>query len=283
MARSVMKAGYPVAAFDIDPAARESITIDGAEVFPSPREIAGSCTVIITMLPSPRAVREAVFGGDGILREINDSKLLVEMSTVDLELTLEVARAVEERGGMFLDAPVAGTPDRVPTRDLEILVSGNKRAVFERFSGLFDALGKRIVFVGKAGTGKILKLTANAMIAINKMAAVEATSVALKNGIDPEILLDVLGHSTANSVVFERYGRTILGEETPITNRHSWHLKDLQLMQELCAGSGCSFYLGALTHEIIQSACSAQPDGVETLGAYVKFYERANHSVRRSE
>lgn len=276
MARSAMRAGYGVSAFDISREASKSLQSDGAKIASNARELARSCSIIITMLPNPLAVRDAVFGPNGILSEIDSNHVVVEMSTIDLRLTLELAKAVEERGGMFLDAPVAGTPDKVPTRDLEIVVSGNRKEAFEKCAKLFDSLGKRVVYVGKAGNGKIVKLTVNAMIAINKLAAVEATSVALKNGIDPEILLDIVGNSTANSVVFERYGRTILGENTPITKRHSWHLKDLQLMGELCKDSSCSFFLGGLAHEIIQSSCNGQPDGVESLGASVEYYRKAN-------
>jgi 3-hydroxyisobutyrate dehydrogenase-like beta-hydroxyacid dehydrogenase len=276
MARSVMKAGYTVVAFDVRRNASEALQRDGAKVATDAKELARSCSVIITMLPNPQAVRDTIFGSNGILSEINDKHIVIEMSTIDLKLTLDLAKSIEEHGGMFLDAPVAGTPDKVDTRDLEIVVSGDNKAAFEKCANLFDSLGKRVVYVGKAGNGKIVKLTVNAMIAINKLAAIEATSVALKNGIDPEVLLDIVGNSTANSVVFERYGRTILGQATPFSNRHSWHLKDLQLMGDLCNDSSCAFFLGGLAHEIIQSSCNEQPEKVESLGASVEYYRRVN-------
>lgn len=274
MARNLMKAGFQVVAFDVSKKALVSIKRDGADAASNPRALAKACSVIITMLPSPEAVRDVVFGDEGILSAISESHLMIEMSTIDLKLTLELSEGIERRGGMFLDAPVAGTPDRAETRDLEILVSGNDRSVFERFANLFDAMGKRVIYVGKAGNGKIIKLTVNAMIAINKLAAVEATSIALKNDINPDMLFDIVRNSTADSVVFERYGKTILGEKTPITTRHSWHLKDLQLMENLCRESSSSFPLGSLAHEIIQSSINEETDRIETLGAMIDHYKR---------
>ncbi|MHB8566374.1 MAG: NAD(P)-dependent oxidoreductase [Nitrososphaerales archaeon] len=274
MAKNIMKAGFPVVAYDIREEALDAIRKAGAEISSSPAELARSAAVVITMLPNPHAIREAMFGKAGALNEICEQHVLIEMSTIDLELTLELAQAVEQRGGAFLDSPVGGTPDMAETRDLELLVSGNKKETYEKLARVLDAMGKRVIFVGKAGNGKILKLAANSIIAINKLAAIEACNVALKNGIDPDVLQEVMRHSTANSTVFERYGRTMLGDETPFTNRHTWHLKDLKLMQELCNSSGTPFYLGSLVHNIIQSSCN-ENGGIESLGAAIRFYRKA--------
>ncbi len=275
MARNIIRAGFPLIAYDVRAEPLDSIRAEGASVAVSPAEIAGRAETILTLLPNAATVREVIVRSGGILDALTQRHTVIEMSTTDPGTAIEIAGMVESRGASFLDCPVGGTPDMVERRDAEILVGGDTRAL-EECSDLLKALSKNVVYVGKAGNGKAMKLAANLLIAMNKLALTEATCFALKHGIEPEIILKVISLSNANSVVFQRYGRAAVAEEAgadeKIAKKHSWQLKDLGLALRSADEASIPLPIGQLAYELTKKASEGSGNS-ETFESIVKYYK----------
>ncbi len=273
MASSILGAGFSLIAYDKRRECLDKIRKQGAKVCPSSIELARSADIIITMLPDSEAVRQVLIGEKGLLQALGNRHTIIEMSTIDVGTTLEIAREIESRNASFLDAPVGGTPEMAERREAEILASGQRESV-ENCMDVLGAMSKHVVYVGKTGAGKTLKLATNLLIALNKLALTEAVCFALSNGIDQNVILEVIRNSNANSVAFERYGRAVMEETNErIARKHSWQLKDLGLVIKKAEESSISLPLGKLS-ELITRNASEQSGGAEDFQSIVKYYKK---------
>ena len=236
-------------------------------------ELAREAQVIITMLPSIAAAKEVVFGQNGVLSVLTQEHVLIEMSTLDLGTVLALSDAVTSRGASFLDAPVSGTPEIIERRDGEILASGKKETVDECME-IFNAFTKKVVYVGKVGNGKAMKLCSNMLIALNKLAVTETVTFALKLGIEPRVITEVIKGSNGNSVVFERYGTAAIAGNEKISKKHSWQRTDLSLVLETARQKSIELKLGDLAQKITQDA-SDQAEGAEDFECIRQYFRRA--------
>ena len=272
IALNLVRAEYSVTAYDISKEALDEIGQHGVTVSTSAIDLAKKSDLIITILPNADAVRSSVLGSGGILQVLHENHTLIEMSTIDVGTTKELERKVKQKGAAFIDAPIGGTPDRASTRDLLILASGDK-AVVDICMDVMNAIAKNVEYVGKAGSGKIVKLTNNLLIAIHKVATAEAVSFALKQGIDPDILIRSVIESTGDSRVFERFCGAAVGKDRETGKRHSWHLKDLGLILDLSRESGVSLPMANFSRDIIQAA-TEESGGQENFDSLVGFYKK---------
>jgi len=271
MATNLIRAGFILVAFDIRKECLDQMVKEGALIKSSPFDIAKFADVIITMLPNSASVKEVFFGG--LIQALDSRHTIIEMSTIDPKTTLELSDIALSKGARFIDAPVGGTPDMAERRDAGVLASGDKKSVDE-CAEVIGAMTKKMSYVGKVGNGKTLKLVTNMLIGINKLAVTEAICFALKQGIDPGVIIEVIKESNGNSVVFERYGSAVIDQDKNIAKKHSWQLKDLGLLLDLGRQSATPLFLGALSMQITQAASNSS-EGDETFESIVDFYKNA--------
>ncbi|MDG6999721.1 MAG: NAD(P)-dependent oxidoreductase [Nitrososphaerota archaeon] len=272
MGINLISAGFPLVAYDVRPEANDEIRSKGAKIATSPADLTQSSDVIISILPNSKIVREVlVEGKDNVLSSLRSKHTVIEMSTLDVETTLELEKLVKQKGASFVDAPISGVPERVKTRDIIILSSGDKPAV-DNCTDVLNALGKTVEYVGEAGKGKIVKLINNYLVATHKIATTEAVCYALKNGIDPNLLLKIIGEASGKSDAFMRFAPVIVNGNKSISDKHSWHSKDLKLINEECNRLGIPLMLGSLSYQI--TLASANELGAENFGALVSFYKK---------
>lgn len=272
MGLNLLKEGFPLVIYDIRSEALSEVKRNGAKVASSPSDLAQLSDVIISILPSSKIVKEVlVEGKNSVLSNIGKRHTVIEMSTLDVETTLELERIIHERGAQFIDAPIIGVPDKAKTRDILIVASGERPAVNNSMDVL-KTLGKTVEYVGEAGKGKMIKLINNYLNATHKIATTEAVCYALKNGIEPEILFKVIGQGSGRSEAFMRYGPVVTNDDKAVSSKHSWHLKDLRLFNEECNKMGIPIPLASLSYQITQAATN--DSNAETFGALVSFYKK---------
>lgn len=272
MGINLISAGFPLVAYDIRPEANNEIKGKGAKIASSPADLTQSADVIISILPNSKIVKEVIASGkNNVLSKLQKRHTVIEMSTLDVETTLELEKLVKEKGAGFVDAPISGVPDRVKTRDIIILSSGDKASV-DRCMDVLNALGKTVEYVGEAGKGKIVKLINNYLVATHKIATTEAVCYALKNGVDTNLLLKIIGEASGRSDAFMRFAPVVVNGDKSIADKHSWHSKDLKLINEECNRLGIPLVLGSLSYQITQA--SANELGAENFGALVSFYKK---------
>ncbi len=198
MARNLLKAGYPLVVHNRSRAAVDELAAAGARAASSPRDVAGQCDVLITMLPSSPDVEAVALGPDGIIAGARPGLVYADMSTISPLVSQKVGRALEPRGVRMLDAPVSGGEKGAIEGTLSIMVGGD-RAVFEQVLPVFQALGRTVTYLGPLGSGGFTKLANQIIVALNLTALAEALTLARKAGLDREATLRALAGGLAGS------------------------------------------------------------------------------------
>ena len=227
MAKNLMEAGYELVLYNRTREKAEDLAEEGdAEVAGSPKEIAESSDVIVTMLPDSPDVWDVVVGEGGVLEGIREGSLLVDMSTISPVVTEELAEKVKERGASMLDAPVSGGDVGAIEGTLSIMVGGSEED-FERAKALFDVMGKTVNYVRPTGTGQVTKAANQVVVALTIEAVSEALVLGSKGGVAPEKILDVLSGGLAGNKVMEVKREKFLSHTFDPGFRSELHHKDL--------------------------------------------------------
>jgi 2-hydroxy-3-oxopropionate reductase len=227
MAKNLMEAGYELVLYNRTREKAEDLAGDGdAEVAGSPKEVAESSDVIVTMLPDSPDVRDVVTGEAGALEGIKEGALLVDMSTISPVVTEELAEKVRERGASMLDAPVSGGDVGAIEGTLSIMVGGSEED-FERAKPLFEVMGKTVTHVGPTGAGQVTKAANQVVVALTIEAVSEALVLGSKGGVAPEKILDVLSGGLAGNKVMEVKREKFLSHTFDPGFRSELHHKDL--------------------------------------------------------
>lgn len=196
MARNVIKGGFDVSAYDIDPKALQTIRQDGGAVAESSKGAAAGADVVITMLPNGSHVLEAVFGDDGAIEGMGEGTLLVDMSTILPTVTDEIGARLGRTGRRLVDAPV-GRSSRHAEEGKLLIMAGGDAADIDAVRPVLACMGDTIVHCGPTGSGGRMKLVNNYMsIACNAVTA-EALTLAERSGLDRDLVVEVLMGTTA--------------------------------------------------------------------------------------
>ncbi|MCL5019689.1 MAG: NAD(P)-binding domain-containing protein, partial [Patescibacteria group bacterium] len=157
MARNLMKAGYSLVVYDINPAPVEELAKEGAEKVNGSKEVAAKSDLVITMLPDSPDVETAILGKDGVLEGAKPGLIIVDMSSINPLVSQKIEKAVSVKGIKMLDAPVSGGEPKAIDGSLAIMVGGDK-TLFNECKEILSAMGKSVVYVGALGAGGITKL-----------------------------------------------------------------------------------------------------------------------------
>jgi 3-hydroxyisobutyrate dehydrogenase len=195
MAASAMRAGLPTIVWDRHPEATSDLAERGAEVAGTAAEAAGMAGIVITMVPDAAAV-SSLARDQGVLAALAPDAIWAQMSTIGLAGINDVVAMVDrERPDVtLLDAPVSGSRDPAEQGQLIIFASGPDESR-QRVTPLFDALGRRTVWVGPAGAGTRLKLVNNTWLALQSEALAASMALASRLGLPTETVVDALDGS----------------------------------------------------------------------------------------
>jgi 4-hydroxybutyrate dehydrogenase/sulfolactaldehyde 3-reductase len=191
MARNLLKAGFALRVFDINPKASEGVVAAGAQAAASPAEAARGSDAVITMLPNGQDVEMALFGPAGALESMQPGSLLIEMSTIAPSVTDRIADRLKGRRIAMLDAPVGRSSQHAVEGKLLIMVGGDQ-ADLQRGRPILEKLGDTIVHCGKTGSGARMKVVNNFMSVTINVTTAEALLLAEASGLDPELARKVM-------------------------------------------------------------------------------------------
>jgi 3-hydroxyisobutyrate dehydrogenase len=231
MALNLLKAGYPVRAYDVRNEAIEDLLHQGATGAESPADAARNATIVISMLPDTPQVEEIVYGASGLLASPPRGRLFVDMSTISPVAVRRMHADLKAAGIAFLDAPVSGGPVGARNASLSIMVGGDRDA-FLRAEPYFQAMGTTITHMGDAGAGQTVKLCNQLVCAINLQAICEALALGRASGVDLDQLREVLLGGSAASWMLDKLGPAMIAGDASAGFRIDLMLKDLRLVQE---------------------------------------------------
>jgi 3-hydroxyisobutyrate dehydrogenase-like beta-hydroxyacid dehydrogenase len=207
IARRLTETGHAVAGYDIAAEKVAAVAALGVRACASAAEVAGTCEIVLVSVTTTAAVEEAVLGKDGIASAGRlDGKVLVDLSTTEIEATKRVATALDAAGMAFVDAPVSGGPAAALAGMLAIMAGGEASAV-ARVRPVLEQLGQ-LTHLGPVGAGQATKLVNQALVLTNYCVIAEALRLAEAYGVDAKLVPAALapGHAGSNLLptLFER-------------------------------------------------------------------------------
>ncbi|HZE05496.1 MAG TPA: NAD(P)-dependent oxidoreductase [Solirubrobacteraceae bacterium] len=276
MCRHVVKAGFDVSAYDLDPEAVRRAAGDGARPASGVADCVHGAELLITSLPGPPQVEEVLCraGGTGAIGALSPGALVVEMSTSSLEVGRRLHAAAGPAQVQVIDAPVAGQTIGAQAGTLAIYVGGEPGAV-ARALPVLEAIGdpRRILHVGGPGSGYAVKLLLNLLWFIQSVATAEALTMGVRAGVELSALHTALVTSPATSHFLERDVRSVL-DAGDYDEGFAMKLvtKDLGLAVDLARDVGVPAELSALVEQIHRRARAAYGDDAGEMSA-IRLYE----------
>jgi 3-hydroxyisobutyrate dehydrogenase len=195
IAASALRAGLPTIVWNRTPDATRDLVQLGAAVAESAADAARRAAIVVTMVTNADAVI-SIARDQGMLAALAPDAIWAQMSTIGVAGIERVAALVEtERPDITLvDAPVSGSKDPAEQGQLTIFASGPDQAR-ARVARLFDALGRRTIWVGGVGAGSRLKIVNNTWLAFENEAVAASMALASRLGLETETVVHALGDS----------------------------------------------------------------------------------------
>ncbi|MHA4819262.1 2-hydroxy-3-oxopropionate reductase [Streptomyces aculeolatus] len=259
MSENLLAAGYQVTGYTLEQDKLDRLAKAGGTAAGSIAEAVADADVIITMVPASPQVEAVAYGPEGILAHARPGSLLVDMSSITPQTSVDLAANAAERGIRVLDAPVSGGEAGAVEAVLSIMVGG-EQADFERARPVFEALGRTIVHCGPHGAGQTVKAANQLIVAVNIQACAEAVVFLEKSGVDLRAALDVLGGGLAGSTVLARKKDNFLDRDFRPGFRIDLHHKDMGIVTDAARNVGAALPVGALVAQLV-AALREQGDG----------------------
>jgi 3-hydroxyisobutyrate dehydrogenase len=209
MCGHLLAAGSPVTVFSRTRAKADPLVADGAAWADSPAAVAGAADIVFTMVGVPADVREVYFGRDGIMSALKPGAIVVDMTTTEPSLAIEIAAAAAPKGARALDAPVSGGDVGARNATLSIMVGGDAVAV-AAVRPLFERLGKNIVHQGGPGAGQHTKMCNQIVIAGTMIGVCESLVYGARAGLNLETMLSSIKSGAAGCWTLENLAPRVL-------------------------------------------------------------------------
>jgi 3-hydroxyisobutyrate dehydrogenase-like beta-hydroxyacid dehydrogenase len=209
----------------------------GARVL-TPREVAQSSDVVLMCVGNDDDVRSVVFGADGILAGLKTGGILVDHTTASATIAREIADACAKQGCGFVDAPVSGGQAGAENGQLTIMCGSNDSATFDAIEPIIAAYAKRSKLLGTAGSGQLAKMVNQICIAGIAQGLSEALNFAMRAGLDPDDVVDVISKGAAQSWQMENRAKTMVRNEFEFGFAVEWMRKDLGICFDEASRNG---------------------------------------------
>ena len=209
MVGHLMAAGYSATVYTRTQSKAEALVARGAKWAASPNEVAQNSDVVFSIVGYPSDVREVMLGANGALAGSKPGQILVDMTTSEPSLAVEIYGAAKTKGVHSVDAPVSGGDIGAKNATLSIMIGGDKDVV-ESLQPLFSAMGKTIVHQGAAGAGQHTKMANQILIATNMIGVCESLLYGYKAGLDLPTMLQSVGPGAAGSWSLNNLGPRIM-------------------------------------------------------------------------
>lgn len=198
MCGHLLDAGYRVAVFNRTAEKAAELIDGGASAAATPAAVAAGADVIFTMVGYPSDVREVILGPEGVLAGCSGGEVIVDMTTSEPSLAVEIAAAAASKGVTSIDAPVSGGQVGAEEARLSIMIGGEEEAV-ESLQPIWQLLGQTIVLQGGPGSGQHAKMVNQTLIASNMLGVCEALLYAHAAGLDLDAVLASVSSGAAGS------------------------------------------------------------------------------------
>ena len=279
MTRHLVKAGFEVSVYDLNPASVQELASKGASACKSNQEIGQKSDIIFIIVPDTPDVEAVLYGKDGLTEGLKAGSIVVDMSSISPIVTKEFARKLGTMKVKMLDAPVSGGQVGAENATLSIMVGGEPE-VFEEIKPYFQLMGKNIVHVGGNGDGQTCKVANQIVVALNIEAVAEALLFASKAGADPAKVRAALMGGFAQSRILELHGERMLNWTFNPGFRIRLHQKDLNLALQSARSMGLSLPNTATAQELFNAVAAQGGIDLDHSAMLLALEKLANHEIK---
>jgi len=227
----------------------DALVAAGAKWVDSPEAVARASDVIFTIVGYPADVRGVILGPDGVLAGCRQGSVVVDMTTSQPSLAVEIAAAAERIGAHAIDAPVSGGDVGAREARLSIMIGGDKHIV-DALQPCWQAMGKTVVHQGGPGAGQHAKMVNQVLIASNMIGVCEGLLYGHKAGLDLETVMQSVASGAAGSWSLSNLGTRIIANNFDPGFFVEHFIKDMGIALDESKRMGLSMPGLALAHQL---------------------------------
>lgn len=282
MSRNILKAGHQLTMYDVRPEAMEALVQEGADAAASPRALGVDADAVFIMVLNVEQVKAALLGEDGLLAGLKPGSTVICTATIGRSQVMEVGELVTAKGVNIVDAPVSGGAPGAAAGTLTMMVAAESET-FETSKPVLEAVGRDIYHVGEEiGMGQTVKSALAVLIGTTYAGIFEALTLAVKAGVAPETLRDVVSTSVVGNFLFRDTTENILARNFKGQSNIGTMYKDLSLAKSMANDCGVPLFAASAAFELFQAGKAVNPD--EDNWTIIKILENiAGVEIKKTE
>ncbi len=269
----LLETGNHLTVFDLNKEKVAALTGRGAHAASTAADAASASDVVILSLNSPKIIRIAVFGENGVAAGAKPGTLIIDMSSIDPEATKELAADSAAKGLRWVDSPLSGGAPKALVGQLTLMAGGSETDVSDAHRVLRH-VASNFTHMGPSGAGQTTKLINQVLCGLNFLAVAEATQLALDAGVDAAKIPQALKGGRADSAILQEYMPRFVEKDYRRTGRIDNMVKDLNGAQDLARRTNTAMPLTAVCAEVHRMLTAAGLGG-EDQAALMEFFSGA--------
>ncbi len=272
MAANILTRGFDLTVWNRTSSKAAELVRKGARRANTPADVAAASSMVLICVTDEYAVREVLFGRQGVVEGSQAGTLVIDLSTIAPQASSDHAEKLAEHGLAMLDAPVSGSKEGADQACLSIMVGGDE-SEFRKAKVLLEAMGNNIVHVGnRCGDGQTVKLVNQLLASGNTMVMCEALLFAQAGGVDLEKTLKAVSGGAASSWMLTYRGPQVIHRDWRPGFTIDLQLKSISAVLNAAADRGVPVPLTAQIHQYYRTL-QAQGHGQEGHHALIKVLE----------
>ena len=273
MVANLIKAGFSLIVNDLNRDQAKGVEEQGAQFAASPKAVAESCELVLSMLPNNDAVRTVGLGKGGLAEASGGATEWIDFSSIDKATIVNVSSELCKKGWTVADAGAGGVEEVAAAGNLALWISGSKD-MFDTHQPIFEAMGKSILHVGELGNAKLVKNAMAMFAAVQHMTLAEIAGWLSKGGLDEATFQSILRNSQQDSVSSRRIMEIMVsGNYKP---RKSWMPKDVGFGLDMAREMEVPMPFVSLASQMFAIAQATGQDGYEATGIACNVYDVIN-------
>lgn len=240
MARHLQGKGHDVTVYNRTRTKAEAwVAKHSGRLADSPAHAAAGCEIVCSCVGDDPDLREITLGANGAFCAMAKNAVFVDHTTASAKIARELATEAEKRDFDFIDAPVSGGQAGAENGALAIMCGGKPEA-FERIKPVISAYARAVTLMGAPGAGQLTKMVNQVTIAGLLQGLAEGLDLAVRSGLDPKLVLDVISKGAAQSWQMDNRGKTMVDDKFDFGFAVDWMRKDLRIAMEQAAAVGAA-------------------------------------------
>lgn len=260
MAGHLSKADFDVTVYNRTAAKADAWVKEyGGDSAGTPAKAAESAAIIMTCVGNDNDLRSIMLGDDGVIAGAEKGSLIIDHTTASAIAAREIAESAADKGVGFLDGPVSGGQEGAEKGQLTVMVGGSEED-YSRGEAAMQSFAKAVKHMGPVGSGQLTKMVNQICCASMIQGLAEGMNFALKAGLDPHQVVDVISKGAAQSWQMENRGKTMVDGKFDFGFACDWMRKDLDICLDEARANGAQIPLTALV-ETHYARIQARGDG----------------------